>query len=419
MPAMRLRPLLILATCLASLPALATSAHAKPKVAILGLEVTGQSATDQKAIRAADDLTKELRREAQRDSGPYDLAPNSNKTLLDIKMLSECSDEGLKCMSEIGQQMGAERLIYGKLERKKAGYEISLKLLNTESKKSEGTTSVVIPFSEVPGGLGRRARQLYGRLIGAPEEGGLDITSNAERGTVFVDGEIKTSLSAGSARVSGLSAGSHSVAIEADGFERYETDVSIAPGDTESLRASLVPMSGEDGGDEEGRPGHGWRIAFWSGVVAAGVGGGGWAYSGLQVLSAQDDVKSASQDYTRGRELTPAPDSMGHFKDACDSFESAPSSGLSPDDANAVSRVFDACDRGKQHQKLVNFLWMPMTIGAAVFSGFAYYKGYVAPKRVSAEREARRRHRRARQRNFVVAPALGPDLIGAGLGIQF
>lgn len=418
---MRLRPFLILATCLASVPALSRPADAKPKVAILGLEVTGSSATDQKAIRAADDLTKELRKEAQRDSGPFELAPNSNKTLLDIKMLSECSDEGLKCMSEIGQQMGAERLIYGKLERRKSGYEVSLKLLNTESRKSEGTASTVIPFGEVSGGLSRRARSLYGNLVGAPDEGTLDITSNAERGTVFVDGEIKTTLSAGSARLSGLPSGSHAIAIEADGYERYETDVSIAPGASESLRASLVPLSGgDDGDDEDGRPGGGWRIAFWSGVVAAGVGGGGWAYSGLQVLSAQDDVDAASRDYSRGDELDPPP-SGGRFDDACVSFESAPSSGLSPGDQSAVNRVMDACDAGKQHQKLVNFLWMPMTIGAAVFSGFAYYKGYVQPRRDAhgAERAARRHRKRSKQRNLVVVPALGPDLIGAGLGIQF
>ena len=409
---MRLRPFLILATCLALFPALARSAHGKPKVAILGLEVTGQGATDQKAIRAADELTKELRREAQRDSGPYDLAPNSNKTLLDIKMLSECSDEGLKCMSEIGEQMGAERLIYGKLERKKGGYEISLKLLNTETRKSEGTTSVVIPLSEIPGGLARRARSLYGKLVGAPEEGGLEITSNAERGTVFVDGEIKTSLSAGSARVSGLSAGSHTVAIEADGYERFETDVSVGAGDTESLRASLVPLGGEeDGVDGDGRPGSGWRIAFWSGVVAAGVGGGGWAYSGLQVLSAQDDVDSRSGDFTDVPDIDEKPADMKH-EDACVAFRAHFGDG-------ADNPLKDACDRGENHQKLVNYLWVPVTIGAAVFSGFAYYKGYVQPKRVTSERAARRNRRRAKQRNFVVVPALGPDLIGAGLGIQF
>jgi hypothetical protein len=410
---MRLRPFLILATCLASIPVLALPAHAKPKVAILGLEVTGAGATDQKAIKAADELTKELRREAQRDSGPYELAPNSNKTLLDIKMLSECSDEGLKCMSEIGQQMGAERLIYGKLEKKKGGYQVTLKLLNTESRKSEGTAESVIPIADVSasGGLARRARTLYGQLIGAPDEGGLEITSNAERGTVLVDGEIKTSLSAGSARVSGLASGSHSIAVEADGFERFETEVSIAPGDTESLRASLVPLAGDDTDDGDKRPGSGWRIAFWSGVVVAGVGGAGWAYSGLQVLSAQDNVDSQSSNFNVP-DIDPAPRDMdGKHDNACRAFREA---GL-----GSENPVIEACDRGEQHQKLVNYLWMPMTIGAAVFSGFAYYKGYMQPKRMSAEREARRHRRRGKQRNFVVTPALGPDLIGAGLGIQF
>jgi hypothetical protein len=38
---------------------------------------------------------------------------------------------------------------------------------------------------------------------------------------------------------------------------------------------------------------------------------------------------------------------------------------------------------------------------------------------MSSERAARRNRRRGKQRNFVVTPALGPDLIGAGLGIQF
>ena len=102
----------------------------------------------------------------------------------------------------------------------------------------------------------------------------------------------------------------------------------------------------------------------------------------------------------------------GNHDYACDAFRAAGIGYENP--------VISACDRGEKHQKLVNFLWMPMTIGAAVFSGFAYYKGYVQPKRSSVEREARRHHRRrARQRNFVVTPALGPDLIGAGLGIQF
>jgi TolB-like protein len=416
MRAMRLRPLLILATCLASLPVLAGSASAKPKVAILGLEVTGSSSTDQKAISAADAITKELRREAQRDSGPFELAPNSNKTLLDIKMLSECSDEGTKCMSEVGEQMGAQRLIFGKLARKKGGYEVNLQLLNTESRKGEGTASATIPFNQVgePGAIQRQAKALYGQLTGAPGEGEISITANAERGTVFADGEIKTSLSAGSARVSGLSEGAHTIAIEADGYERYETEVNVVAGETESLRASLVKMSGGGGGDDEGRPGRGWRVAFWSGVLATGAGGAMWAYSGLQVLSAEDDVDVASEAYMPGMDgppPSPAAGSDGTYADACASFDGLDRSN------QKVGAVLDACDQGKKHRNLVNFVFMPVTIGAALFSSFAFYKGYMQPKRMSAERAARRR--KSSKRNMVVMPALGPDLIGAGLGIQF
>ena len=80
--------------------------------------------------------------------------------------------------------------------------------------------------------------------------------------------------------------------------------------------------------------------------------------------------------------------------------------------------VFPACFEDiVSREKLVNFLWIPATAASALFTGYAYYKGYVAPGRISAEREARRR---ARSRTRVtVTPALGPDLVGAGLELTF
>src|SRR5687767_760777 len=94
MPQMRSRPLLLLASCFASLIASGQTSQAKPKVAVLGLEVAGQSATDPKATGTAKELTRELRREAARPNGPFEPAPNSNKDLLEMKLLSDCSDEG-------------------------------------------------------------------------------------------------------------------------------------------------------------------------------------------------------------------------------------------------------------------------------------------------------------------------------------
>jgi len=406
-----MRPRLIpAAICLVSLFSLAGTALAKPKVAVLGLEVIGEGATDQKTVAAAKAVTKELRREANRPSGPFELAPNSNKDLLEIKMLSDCSDEGRRCMSDVGKQLGAERLIYGKLERKRGSYEVTLKLLNTETTELESQTDGVIPFGDVgqAGGLGRHARSLYGKLTGAPDEGVVSITANAERGTVLVDDEIRTSLSAGSARVSGLSSGRHTIAIEADGFERWETEIEIEPGATESIDASLIAFDDRGGEDGEERPGRGWRIAFWSGVLVTGAAGAAWTYTGLSVLDAQDELNAATEATMRA----PTADEDRNPRDG--KFDNACTAATLAD----VAAVQEACDRGQSRRDLVNFVLIPTTVAAAVFSAFAFYKGYVDADSSTVERRAGRERRRSRP-SIVVTPAIGPDLVGAGLELQF
>lgn len=410
----RLRPLLVLATCVASVPVLAQTAAAKPKVAILGIEVTGGGATDEKTIEAAKLITKELRREANRPSGNFEVAPDSQKDLLEIKMLSDCSDEGRRCMAEIGQELGAQRLIYGKLERKKGHYEVSLKLLNTETRELEEQVTESIPFDDMTSndGLSGRARAIYAKLSGAPVEAGLSISANAERGTVFVDGKIKTTLSAGSAHVT-LSPGDHTIAIEAEGYAKYETDVTAEAGATATLRAQLVSLEdevgGDDGGDDDGgRPGGGWRMAFWTGVVVTGAAGAAWTYSGFKVLSSESDLNDASGDAARPMKAFEEK-SNGDYKDACAAFAGETVSG--------ADEVIEACDTGRKHRNLVNYAFMPVTIAGALFSAFALYKGYISSDSSSTEREARRRRRRANP--IVVAPAVGPDLVGAGLEITF
>jgi hypothetical protein len=415
---MQHRPHLLAAAFVAALLALAGPAHARPKVAVLGLEVIGQGATDQKAIEAARSLTRELRREATRPSGRFDLAPNSNKDLLEIKMLSDCSDEGRRCMSDVGKQLGAERLIYGKLERKKTGYELSLKLLNTETTELEAQADTIIPFSDMgtAASIGRHTRGLYGKLTGAPEEGIVAITANAERGTVLVNGQIRTSLSAGSARVSGLTAGTHTITIEAEGFDRYQTDITIGPGETRTLRASLLSLDHDADHDE---PGRGWRIAFWSGAVATGVTGGGFLVSLMSMRSAQSDLNAASARYIEDP-MDPIPPSMNRvWADACNDFN-VDQSMVRSENRQAVEDVLDACDRGKRWSTLTGVFGYP-AVAFGVLTAVAGYMGYVAPRgKTTQERSARRRgERRAPRREVTITPSVGPDLLGAGLEIQF
>jgi hypothetical protein len=413
---MRSRPLLVLAVFFASLTAYAQVGHARPKVVVLGLEVTGESATDQKSTEAAKALTRELRREAARPGGPFELAANGNKDLLEMRLLSDCSDESRRCIAEMGKQLRADRLLYGKLERVKRGYSVSLRLLDVHDNAMVGQQSEVIPFADITasGGLQRRARSLYGRLVGSDEDGAIAISATTDSGTVYVDGKLRTNLSGGSARVSGLSDGVHTVSIESDGYARFEAEVNVEAGEIGELDATLVALGGSGEGAPD-RPGSGWRIAFWSGVLATGVAGAGWTYTGLSVFSAQDEVQAALEGYEGDpNALPPGRDENGRYDNACKAFRADAAMGFDP---SVRDPLLAACDRGDSREKLVNYLWIPATAASAIFTGFAYYKGYMAPRRMSAEREARRRGR-SRTR-VTVTPALGPDLVGAGLELTF
>lgn len=425
---------MLLATCFASLIVFVPAVSAKPKVAVLGLEVTGTM--DQKASEAAKVLTRELRREANKSGGAFDLAPNSGKDLLEMKLLSDCSDEGRRCMSDIGKQLRADRLIYGHLQRGRRGFAIELRLLDTDKAELVREVEEVIPGSEATaaGGLSRRARALYAQLTGAGEEGALAITALAaddsvERGTVFVDGEIRTSLSAGSARISGLSEGRHRVTIEARGFERYETEVNIKAGESRDLKANLTAIEIADTAPEdqgEQRPGRGWRIAVWGGVLAGIGAGAGWAYSGITVSNAESDLRKTTVSYSElndtGPEnaVQPEMDAAGEltYPDACNDFARDGETDANDPRTALVGQVADHCDRGNRHKNLVNLVWIPATAAAVLFTSFAVYKGYIAPGKMTPSERAAARKKRNKPR-VTVMPAIGPNLVGAGLELQF
>ena len=423
---------MLLATCFASLIAFVPSVSAKPKVAVLGLEVTGTM--DQKASEAAKVLTRELRREANKSGGAFDLAPNSGKDLLEMKLLSDCSDEGRRCMADIGKQLRADRLIYGHLQRGRRGFSVELRLLDTDKAELLREVEETIPGSEASasGGLTRRARALYGRLTGAGEEGALAITAitddgSVERGTVFVDGEIRTSLSAGSARVSGLSAGSHRVAIEAKGFDRYETEVKIKAGESRNLKANLVAVEiagvEAEGGEGDQRPGRGWRIAVWGGVLAGIGAGAGWAYSGITVSNTEKDLDAATLAYGALNQPDDpnvvSPRMMGdELQYHCEDFETGGETAQGDQRSAQVSKIRDLCDKGPRHQNLVNLVWIPATAAAVLFTSFAVYKGYIVPGKMTPSERAAARKKRSKRR-VTVMPAIGPNLVGAGLELQF
>jgi hypothetical protein len=150
----------------------------------------------------------------------------------------------------------------------------------------------------------------------------------------------------------------------------------------------------------------------------------------VSFLNAQSDIDKYSQawmdDPQHAGQVLPGWTSSngGSYDDACKSFGagSVPV-GSDPDVVTAdpsdhnVKGVKDACSRGDKYQKLV-YAAITGTVAAALFSGFAYYKGYLSPGQPQTEREARR-NRRHRGTSVVVTPSLSPNLVGAGLSIEF
>lgn len=418
---------LLVASVLA-LVGISSLAHAKPSVAVLGLEVIDNGSVDKRATQAAQALANELRSEASRSSGKYSLAPNSAKDLLELKLLSDCSDENRDCMSEIGKELKADRLLYGKLERRKGRYLISLKLLNTKNRAMEKTTSELIPVEDLHGSkISRWSRSLYSRLLGVPDSGTLRIDANVDKATIYVDGKVATTLRDGSAKVAGLDEGVHAVAIEAEGYEPYEADVEIIAGNTESLPVSLRKTS-SGGGGEGGDSRDLWKYSFYAGVILTAGSGAAWAYNGKRAgyigsSSLIDDKERAWDELKNVTSMQESPlsiadiigqNSTGETVDnACGKAGNITNRG---DRENPSYQAFtSACDKGETAAN--NSQILAFTTGA-----FAIVTGYLAYRAFGGSSERDRRTSKAKKEkssSLVILPQVTLESIGAGLSLDF
>jgi len=288
-----------------------TALAQKPTVAILGLEVVDPSGIDATSTSVARDLTEGLRARAKAGTGPYQLAIGSDKELIDEKLIHNC-DESIGCMSEIGKNLGANYLIYGRLEKKPEGYVVTINLLNVDRKKMEKAKSPLTITQKESAAIATAARKAYNDLTGTTELGTLVITANAQRGTVLLDDEPKGNLNSGTATLTGLKEGRYRLAIEADGYQRSpEVVVTIRSGETATQPVTLVEGKKDDlkheySGTTSQKSGGAVKYAVFGVAVAAGLASGGfWAYSyskeqdAAELASTQlDTAKKAGGTFT-------------------------------------------------------------------------------------------------------------------------
>jgi hypothetical protein len=275
-------------------------ALAKPQIAILGLEVIDKSGSPTPAdAQVAEELTQQLRARAK-TSGPYSLAPNGEKELIDQKLIKQCDDEKPTCMQSMGRDLAADFLMYGHIEKQNNAYQVTMFVFDVARKTREKTYPETIPLSEASGpALAGWARKIYGKLTGQSDACVIVVKTNGvDAGTILVNGAPKGSITNGVGQVNGLSEGRYKIAVEAKDYHRWEkSDVTCSAGQTTNVPAEMeriendtVVTTAHGSGNELGVTGSTsrasgghkglWRDIAVIGAVGAVAGGGlmlyGW-----------------------------------------------------------------------------------------------------------------------------------------------
>jgi len=396
-----------LATLLAALFLIAlTSSTAlanKPTVAILGLEVVDPSGIDSASTSVARDLTEGLRNRAKSGTGPYQLAIGSDKELIDEKLIHNCDSEAIACMAEIGKNLGASFLIYGRLEKRADGYAVTINLLNVDKKKMEKAKSPLTIAQKEPAAIAAAARKAYNDLTGATEAGTLVITANAQRGTVLLDDEPKGSLTSGTITLTGLKEGRYRLAIEADGYQRSdELVVTVRSGETVTQPVTLVgkkadELTHEITGTTSQKSGGVAKYAVFGVAVAIGLASGGyWAYS---YNKEQSSAKQASTEFAAHQTANPdfvIPEGHGDCGDAT---------------LEGISAGFkDACSR--RDGTKYGIIGVSVSVVLIGVTGYLAFRGGGATETRPPTATAGRKKRKP----FTVTPVVSAD--GAGATFQ-
>ena len=407
-------------TCLALVVLGAPAWAGKPSIAVLGLEVVDQTGTPTEAdTKVARELTEGLRGRAKLGAGPYAYASNSEKELIDEKLLNNCDSEAASCMSAIASGLGADMLMFGHLEKEKSGkaYLVTLKLLDVRRKTVEKSSSQLIPLSQASGpSLQSWARQLYANLTGQQSAGMLVVKlTNADRGTILIDGEDKGNITNGVGQVSGLEEGHYKLAIESQGFKRYEQDITIRNGETENVPVKLAKTEGEvvtgvepvpGGGSVEPGPTRGspsWRKVFYASLAVGLAGGGVW-------IAGNNTISDVTNNLCRiGGYQNMDPKKPGYTTDAA-----CVASTKYYADPSTITKENDRGDRGR--------LMTQIGAGAVIVGGglalVALYEGFIAKHGGYPDEHAERGHHVHRSR-FVVTPIVEPGGGGATLQLSW
>jgi TolB-like protein len=354
------------------------SASAKPKVAVLGLEVKSTGVIDQTSTSVAHELTEGMRARARKPNGPYSVAANSDKELIDEKLLKNCDDEAVGCMAEIGKELGADFVIYGKVEKEPDQYTITINLLNVKKRQRDNTVAIPVPHTIAPDKLRTMAKKAYNDLVGVVEDTGgsgtLVVRSNAERGKVMLDDEYQGKLAGGTLEIPGVGEGRWRLGIEAAGYKRKEITVVIRRDETTTETLQLVES---DAGGETVNLKPIFGVTAGTAIALGLFSLTAWLY-----FDGPLSQEAAKQVELPNPNDTITTEDCGNKSGRVQNFDQASADGRGPSRA----ALDDVC-RWQTFHKYSGYAALTLGAGAIVLGYFAY-----RPKGGSASTSASRRH---------------------------
>lgn len=401
-------------------------ASAKPKVAVLGLEVLDK--TNAKAsIDAARQLTEGLRL-AAKTSGPFEVADNSQREFLDEKIINQCESEQRDCLLKIAGNFGASSLVYGKLQltENKKSFQVTVFLLSSDKGAAKPAISSV-PVTASPQDLQTAGKKIYNELVGVVSVGSIAIKAKTSKGVVYINGEVRGQLVDGELKATQLADGDYKVRIVADGFKKWEETIKVkagqvsvvepdlqaeakAPVDEPEDKGSRPVSSGTKGtGDQfkleerENTVSHsgggrlGWKIAAIGGGVLAAGSAVFLATESAKISEADDDAKASGGPVA----------SVSRFA----FFESC-----SREDANTNSETGKAAYvKGCKAARNTAYAGVGIGVGAAL-AIVGVYMGFIRDDGTESSAVASKRKRKER---FAITPIVSPDGAGATIRLDF
>lgn len=272
--------LIALATVVSVVPSTAEAQGAS--VYVLGL----------RSIEGDDEFARELSgviRVAAGSIPGWEVAPDE-VTLSQMTMMHACDEPNRECMSNIATELGAAKIIYGTIGRSGEGYGLTLYLYDHASTSIVDQLTDTIPSSEIGMEVLRpRAQRYTAQLGGQARFGSLRLEVGEPSATVRVDDNaVGVTDAAGIILVEDLTEGNHEVEVDAEGFDSFQTTVSIEADDQTEVRVNLNAPGAGGGANLGWIPG---AVVIAGGVISFAMG----IRSGLKVQGWESEINDVRE----------------------------------------------------------------------------------------------------------------------------